>query len=75
MNATNSIRKWTVNVANPDADPLAKDENAEFVPTFDEAQLFKWRGYWVEIQRTMTSRFNPAIGNQPATVLYLTCAL
>ncbi|KJA22597.1 hypothetical protein HYPSUDRAFT_138815 [Hypholoma sublateritium FD-334 SS-4] len=70
VNATNSMRKWTVNMADPDGDDLSKDENAEYVPTYDEAQLFKWRGYWVEIRRTMTSRFNPSVGNQLSTTLY-----
>lgn len=69
------MRKWTVNMADPDGDDLSKDENAEYVPTYDEAQLFKWRGYWVEIRRTMITRFNPSIGNQLSTTLFVTCVL
>ncbi|KAJ6522300.1 P-loop containing nucleoside triphosphate hydrolase protein [Mycena vulgaris] len=38
VNATNSRRKWS--------------DNAEYVPTYEAPQLFRWRGYWLEIRRT-----------------------
>ncbi|KAF8200279.1 P-loop containing nucleoside triphosphate hydrolase protein [Pholiota molesta] len=72
VNATNSTRKWTVDVSNPDATDTSKDANAEYVPTYEEAQLFKWKGYWAEIRRTLGTRFNPALGNQPSSSLYIT---
>ncbi|KAF9473951.1 P-loop containing nucleoside triphosphate hydrolase protein [Pholiota conissans] len=74
VNATNSTSKWTVDISNPDSKntDAAKDKNAEYVPTYEEAQLFKYKGYWVEIRRTIGTRFNPALGNQPSVSLYVT---
>ncbi|KAJ3509731.1 hypothetical protein NLJ89_g5069 [Agrocybe chaxingu] len=51
--------------------------HAEYVPTFEAPQLFKWRGYWVEIKRTnglgkpgMMS-YNP-MGGPMGSTMYLT---
>ncbi|KAF7293851.1 hypothetical protein HMN09_01181100 [Mycena chlorophos] len=49
VTANNSRRKWAVRTE------LKEDGtkvNAEYVPTYARPQLFRWRGYWVEIQRT-----------------------
>ncbi|KAJ7252184.1 P-loop containing nucleoside triphosphate hydrolase protein [Mycena rebaudengoi] len=43
----NSQRKWAVK---PGADASSKG-HAEYVPTYQVPQLFKWRGHWVEIKR------------------------
>nr|GAT46142.1 predicted protein [Mycena chlorophos] len=48
VNATNSRRKWAVKTW---ADPRIKG-HAEYVPTYHEPQLFRWRGRWVEIKRS-----------------------
>ncbi|KAJ7770303.1 P-loop containing nucleoside triphosphate hydrolase protein [Mycena maculata] len=45
--ARNSQRKWAVRAA---SDATIK-ANAEYVPTYKKPQLFRWRGYWVEIKR------------------------
>ncbi|KAF8128052.1 P-loop containing nucleoside triphosphate hydrolase protein [Mycena galopus ATCC 62051] len=48
VSASNSQRKWAVRAA---TDATAK-ANAEYVPMYTQPQLFRWRGYWVEIKRT-----------------------
>ncbi|KAJ7249766.1 P-loop containing nucleoside triphosphate hydrolase protein [Mycena haematopus] len=48
VSASNSQRKWAVRAA---ADATVK-ANAEYVPMYTQPQLFRWRGYWVEIKRT-----------------------
>ncbi|KAJ7216839.1 P-loop containing nucleoside triphosphate hydrolase protein [Mycena rebaudengoi] len=47
VSAKNSQRKWAVK---PGADASSKG-HAEYVPTYQVPQLFKWRGHWVEIKR------------------------
>lgn len=32
-----------------------KSENAEYVPTYQNPQLFRWKGYWIEISKTLSS--------------------
>ncbi|KAJ6570726.1 P-loop containing nucleoside triphosphate hydrolase protein [Mycena sp. CBHHK59/15] len=49
VNATNSRRKWSVKTW---VDPTIKG-NAEYVPTYRLPQLFRWRGHWIEIKRTI----------------------
>ncbi|KAJ7884938.1 hypothetical protein B0H13DRAFT_2045346 [Mycena leptocephala] len=48
VTASNSQRKWAVR-ATSDA---TRKANAEYVPMYRQPQLFRWRGYWVEIKRT-----------------------
>ncbi|KAJ7499995.1 P-loop containing nucleoside triphosphate hydrolase protein [Mycena latifolia] len=48
VSASNSRRKWAVRAA---SDTTVK-ENAEYVPTYKTPQLFRWRGYWVEVKRS-----------------------
>ncbi|KAF7332957.1 hypothetical protein MVEN_02401600 [Mycena venus] len=48
VSASNSQRKWAVRAA---SDATVK-ANAEYVPMYTQPQLFRWRGYWVEIRRT-----------------------
>ncbi|KAJ6476495.1 hypothetical protein C8R47DRAFT_659965 [Mycena vitilis] len=48
VSANNSRRKWAVRAA---SDATVK-ANAEYVPLYRQPQLFRWRGYWVEIKRT-----------------------
>ncbi|KAJ7643186.1 P-loop containing nucleoside triphosphate hydrolase protein [Mycena rosella] len=47
VSASNSRRKWAVRAA---TDATVK-ANAEYVPTYKTPQLFRWRGYWVEVKR------------------------
>ncbi|KAJ7602823.1 P-loop containing nucleoside triphosphate hydrolase protein [Roridomyces roridus] len=62
VSARNSQRKWTVPAA---ADTNAK-ANAEFVPTYKQPHLFRWRGYWVEIKRQGGNA-----GSNPAMAYYV----
>ncbi|KAF8163917.1 P-loop containing nucleoside triphosphate hydrolase protein [Mycena galopus ATCC 62051] len=47
VTAKNSRRKWAVKTW---LDPTTQG-NAEYVPTYQAPQLFRWRGHWVEIKR------------------------
>ncbi|KAJ7713413.1 P-loop containing nucleoside triphosphate hydrolase protein [Mycena metata] len=50
VTAKNSQRKWAVQTSTSPT----RVGNAEYVPTYQAPQLFKWRGYWVEIKRGNT---------------------
>lgn len=39
-------------------------ESAEYVPKYNKPHLFRWKGYWVEIQRT-EKLYDPSMGFQP----------
>ncbi|KAI5900483.1 P-loop containing nucleoside triphosphate hydrolase protein [Schizophyllum commune H4-8] len=53
-----ATRHWSVNILGPRADtvktatsgPLLDDKNVEYIPTFDQPRLFRWRGYWMEVK-------------------------
>ncbi|KAJ7125987.1 P-loop containing nucleoside triphosphate hydrolase protein [Mycena epipterygia] len=67
VTAKNSQRKWAVK---PEADPTIKG-NAEYVPTYQIPQLFKWRGYWLEIKRGK-ERNSMVNGAQQTAHIYVT---
>ncbi|CAK5271627.1 unnamed protein product [Mycena citricolor] len=52
VSAQNSQRKWSVPSNPTTSSSTAVGANAEFVPTFSQPQLFRWRGHWVEVART-----------------------
>ncbi|KAJ6534248.1 P-loop containing nucleoside triphosphate hydrolase protein [Mycena capillaripes] len=69
VTAKNSERKWAVRT---DSDPT-RVGSAEYVPTYQAPQLFKWDGYWVEIKRGNDSRGSVAAnGVQQTGRIYLT---
>ncbi|KAJ7500674.1 P-loop containing nucleoside triphosphate hydrolase protein [Mycena galericulata] len=71
VNATNSRRKWSVKTW---VDPTVKG-NAEYVPTYQLPQLFRWRGHWLEIKRTKDGsegRFTISGTYQPISSIYVT---
>ncbi|KAJ6534162.1 hypothetical protein B0H19DRAFT_1241383 [Mycena capillaripes] len=70
VSATNSRRKWSVKTW---ADPKVKG-NAEYVPTYQVPQIFRWRGHWVEIKRSKEgeARFTPMGIFQPISSLFVT---
>ncbi|KAG6820454.1 hypothetical protein H0H93_000208 [Arthromyces matolae] len=45
----NSKRKWGLKLA-PEV-----DGNADYVPTYKKPQLFRWKGYWIEVKRSNSS--------------------
>ncbi|THU96877.1 P-loop containing nucleoside triphosphate hydrolase protein [Dendrothele bispora CBS 962.96] len=49
--ATNSKRKWSIGSSEINATTTTKG-SAEYVPTYESPQLFRWNGYWLEIRRT-----------------------
>jgi mitochondrial chaperone BCS1 len=49
ITAHNSRRKWGIK---PSADTgIDVEENADYVPTYEMPQIFRWRGHWVEVRR------------------------
>jgi mitochondrial chaperone BCS1 len=49
VTAHNSRRKWGIK---PGADAgIDVEENADYVPTYEMPQIFRWRGHWVEVRR------------------------
>ncbi|KDR78146.1 hypothetical protein GALMADRAFT_245173 [Galerina marginata CBS 339.88] len=55
VSSTSSLRQWTVNLVSNDKTKTKTDkyvdEHAEYVPTYEEPQLFRWKGYWAEVRR------------------------
>ncbi|KAJ6462245.1 P-loop containing nucleoside triphosphate hydrolase protein [Mycena vitilis] len=70
VTATNSRRKWSIKKW---ADPKVQG-NAEYTPTYQQPQLFRWRGHWVEIQRPKVGepRFTPFGKFQSVSSIFLT---
>ncbi|KAJ7211718.1 P-loop containing nucleoside triphosphate hydrolase protein [Mycena pura] len=58
VSASSSRRKWAVRAA---AD-AARRENADYVPTYQRPQLFRWRGFWVEIKRSGALTMDVPVG-------------
>ncbi|KAJ6454366.1 P-loop containing nucleoside triphosphate hydrolase protein [Mycena sanguinolenta] len=67
VTAKNSERKWAVK---PGSDPSILG-SAEYVPTYQTPQLFRWRGYWVEIKRGKEHSGATVNGVQQTARLYL----
>ncbi|KAJ7615764.1 P-loop containing nucleoside triphosphate hydrolase protein [Mycena polygramma] len=68
VTAKNSERKWAVNA---DSDPTVVG-SAEYVPTYQAPQLFKWKGYWVEIKRGNERSGVTVNGTQQTARIFLT---
>ncbi|KAJ6622299.1 BCS1 N terminal-domain-containing protein [Mycena sp. CBHHK59/15] len=71
VSATNSRRKWSVKTW---VDPTVKG-SAEYVPSYQQPQLFRWRRRWIEIQRsndTGQGSFMPTGIYMPTATIYLT---
>jgi mitochondrial chaperone BCS1 len=47
VSASSSQRKWGIKPGNNEV----IEGNADYVPTYDKPQLFRWHGHWMEIQR------------------------
>ena len=65
VNAKNSKRKWAV--SEPEL-----EGSADYVPTYELPQLFRWRGYWVEVKRSSTGgRMMAGQGTQSGGVIFI----
>ncbi|KAF8055229.1 P-loop containing nucleoside triphosphate hydrolase protein [Lyophyllum atratum] len=63
VNEKNSKRKWGLKLG-PEV-----DGNADYVPTYKMPQLFRWKGYWVEIKRSQDRQATEHQGGYaPATI-------
>ncbi|KAJ6602231.1 P-loop containing nucleoside triphosphate hydrolase protein [Mycena sp. CBHHK59/15] len=49
--------------------------SADYVPTYESPQLFRWRGYWVEIQRYRAQVQGAGGQPQQAAAIYVTCVV
>ncbi|KAF8809901.1 P-loop containing nucleoside triphosphate hydrolase protein [Phlegmacium glaucopus] len=73
VTAASSMRKWGVRPNHRIQSQPTKDAIAEYVPTYEAPQLFRWKGYWVEIKRGKGQiHFSPEFGGQPSSTIYLT---
>jgi len=48
------------------------DENADYVPTYEMPQLFRWNRYWLEIKRSKTTQMMAHHGAHVAATIYVT---
>ena len=64
VNAKNSKRKWAV--SEPEL-----EGNADYVPTYELPQLFRWRGYLVEVKRSNTGGRMTGQGTQNRGVIFI----
>ncbi|KAJ6549358.1 hypothetical protein B0H10DRAFT_2242912 [Mycena sp. CBHHK59/15] len=74
VSATNSRHKWSVKTW---VDPTVKG-STEYVPSYQQPQLFRWRGRWIEIQRssdTGQGSFMPPGIYMPTATIYFTYAV
>lgn len=46
--------------------------SADYIPAYETPQLFRWRGYWVEVQRCR-AQAQGAGQPQQSTAIFLTC--
>ncbi|KAF8239161.1 P-loop containing nucleoside triphosphate hydrolase protein [Tricholoma matsutake] len=70
VNAKNSKRSWGVSMKTK---PQHVDENADYVPTYEMPQLFRWNGYWLEIKRSKTTQIKSLHGGpHVAAIIYVT---
>jgi chaperone BCS1 len=71
VTAKNSQRKWAVQTA---SDPTVVGA-AEYVPTYNAPQLFRWKGYWLEVKRGSERSGAAVNGVQQTGRVYLTYVL
>lgn len=64
VTAKNSKRKWAVSGSDLGG-------SADYVPTYELAQLFRWRGYWIEVKRTTSGGRGPSSGQNSGGTIYL----
>ncbi|KAG5653244.1 hypothetical protein H0H81_001501 [Sphagnurus paluster] len=68
VNAKNSQRKWGIQLEQEG------DGNAEYVPTYDMPQIFRWKGYWVEVKRSRGAggrQSNREPGGQASSTIFI----
>ena len=75
VTAASSQRKWSVKPNHHTQSQTMDNSIVEFVPIYDAPQLFRWKGYWVEIKRSKgTTVYTPELGGQQRATMYLTWA-
>lgn len=67
---SSSKRRWTVG-----STALENSDNVDFVPLYDDPQIFRWNGYWLEVRdnATQTSQSLPFPAPRPTASISLTC--
>ncbi|KAG6835270.1 hypothetical protein H0H93_003258, partial [Arthromyces matolae] len=68
VSGKNSQRKWGLKFK---LSPQVKD-SADYVPTYEQPQLFRWKGYWIEVKRTKNLLI-PTSGRDrfPPSIIYI----
>lgn len=66
---SSSNRRWTVG-----GSILENSANVDFVPIYDDPQIFRWNGYWLEVRdnATQASQRLPFPAPRPLASLSLT---
>lgn len=71
VTAKNSKRKWGVKTGSE----TQVEGSAEYVPTYELPQIFRWKGYWLEIKRSKggqsISQFGGGLSSAGASI-YIT---
>jgi chaperone BCS1 len=52
--------------------PKVVDDIADYVPTYEMPQLFRWNGYWLEIKRSKTTQMMHHGNAHVAATIYVT---
>ncbi|KIK01770.1 hypothetical protein K443DRAFT_132188 [Laccaria amethystina LaAM-08-1] len=68
VTAKSSGRKWGVETG-PNSQP---EGSADYVPTYELPQLFRWNGYWLEIKRSKGTPTYTQMGAQSASIIFIT---
>lgn len=68
VTAKSSSRKWGVETG-LNSQP---EGSADYVPTYELPQLFRWNGYWLEIKRSKGTPTYTQMGAQSASTIFIT---
>jgi chaperone BCS1 len=78
VSSKTSQRKWSIGLTKDSNGKKGEVESAEYTPTYDAPQLWRWGGYWIEVTRyhvpapLMNEYSPPGPRNTVGSSLYLT---
>lgn len=68
VTAKNSSRKWGIETSSSSQ----PEGSADYVPTYELPQLFRWNGYWLEIKRSKGTPTYTQMGAQSLSTIFIT---
>lgn len=71
VSAKNLNRQWNVSPGQQENE-VVKSGNAQYIPTFSEAHLFRWKGYWLQFAKNPVMSGTAEYRGQPGSSLHLT---